>query len=133
MNEETPDRVELDTLTYEVCGGTEQFISFEDPEKDLLVGFCRLRFPNDPVRRELEDAAIVRELHVYGNEVGVGLDSETDFQHKGFGRRLLGEAERRARDAGYGKLAVISGIGVRRYYREKLGYYQDGPYVSTGL
>jgi elongator complex protein 3 len=133
MNEATPDSVELDTLTYEVCGGTEQFISVEDPEKDLLVGFCRLRFPNDPVRRELEDAAIVRELHVYGNEVGVGLDSEADFQHKGFGKRLLGEAERRARDAGYGKLAVISGIGVRQYYREKLGYYQDGPYVSTGL
>ncbi|MWG36759.1 tRNA uridine(34) 5-carboxymethylaminomethyl modification radical SAM/GNAT enzyme Elp3 [Halomarina oriensis] len=133
MNDESPESVELDTLTYEVCGGTEQFISYEDPEKDLLVGFCRLRFPNDPVRRELENAAIVRELHVYGNEVGVGLDSDDDFQHKGFGKRLLGEAERRARDAGFDKLAVISGIGVRQYYREKLGYYQDGPYVSTSL
>jgi elongator complex protein 3 len=85
------------------------------------------------VRRELEDAAVVRELHVYGNEVGVGLDAEEEFQHRGFGRRLLGEAERRARDAGFDKLAVISGIGVRQYYREKLGYYQDGPYVSTAL
>ncbi|WP_254534985.1 tRNA uridine(34) 5-carboxymethylaminomethyl modification radical SAM/GNAT enzyme Elp3 [Halomarina litorea] len=133
MNEETPDRVELDVLEYEACGGTEQFISYEDPEKDLLVGFCRLRFPGDPVRRELENGAVVRELHVYGNEVGVGLASDDDFQHRGYGTKLLREAERRARDAGYGKLSVISGIGVREYYREKLGYHQDGPYVSTYL
>ncbi|PSQ02816.1 tRNA uridine(34) 5-carboxymethylaminomethyl modification radical SAM/GNAT enzyme Elp3 [Halobacteriales archaeon QS_5_70_17] len=135
MNDDDPERVELDVLEYEAGGGTEQFVSFEDPEKDLLIGFCRLRFPDDPVRRELENAAIVRELHVYGNEVGVGLDSETDgdFQHRGYGRRLLEEAERRARAAGFDKLSVISGIGVRQYYREKLGYYQDGPYVSTRL
>jgi elongator complex protein 3 len=38
-----------------------------------------------------------------------------------------------AADAGFEKLSVISGIGVREYYREKLGYYQDGPYVSTRL
>ncbi|WP_254545196.1 tRNA uridine(34) 5-carboxymethylaminomethyl modification radical SAM/GNAT enzyme Elp3 [Halomarina pelagica] len=135
MNDETPESVELDALTYEVCGGTEHFVSFEDPDNDLLVGFCRLRFPNDPVRRELTDAAIVRELHVYGNEVGVGLEDETGsgFQHQGYGRRLLAEAERLAADAGYGKLSVISGIGVREYYREKLGYFQDGPYVSKRL
>jgi elongator complex protein 3 len=141
MNDEDPEHVELDTLTYEAGGGTEQFISYEDFEKDLLVGFCRLRFPSEdraasddgPVRRELEDAALVRELHVYGNEVGVGDDSDGNFQHEGYGRKLLAEAERRAREAGYSKLAVISGIGVREYYREKLGYVQDGPYVSKRL
>jgi elongator complex protein 3 len=141
MNDEDPEHVELDTLTYEAGGGTEQFISYEDFDKDLLVGFCRLRFPSEdraasddgPVRRELEDAALVRELHVYGNEVGVGRESDGNFQHEGYGRKLLAEAERRAREAGYSKLAVISGIGVREYYREKLGYVQDGPYVSKQL
>jgi elongator complex protein 3 len=134
MNDEDPEHVELDTMTYRAGGGTEHFISYEDFEKDLLVGFCRLRFPNDPVRRELENAAIVRELHVYGNQVGVGQQSETgDVQHRGYGRKLLAEAEDRARDAGYDKLSVISGIGVREYYREKLGYHQDGPYVSKRL
>ncbi len=59
-------------MTYEVAGGTEHFISFEDPVEDLLVGFCRLRFPGNPVRRELQDAALVRELHVYGSAVGSG-------------------------------------------------------------
>jgi elongator complex protein 3 len=134
MNDEDPEEVTMDTLTYEAAGGTEQFISVEDFEKDLLVGFCRLRFPGDPVRRELENAALVRELHVYGSEVGLG-DAGTDatHQHRGYGKRLLAEAERRARDAGYEKLSVISGIGVREYYREKLGYYQDGPYVSKNL
>jgi elongator complex protein 3 len=134
MNDEDPEDVTLDTLTYEAGGGTEHFISFEDREKGLLVGFCRLRFPNDPVRRELENAALVRELHVYGSQVGVGQESAADQQqHRGYGRRLLAEAERRAVDAGYDKLSVLSGIGVREYYREKLDYFQDGPYVSKRL
>ena len=134
MNDEDPEEVTLDTREYEAGGGTEHFISFEDRERDLLVGFCRLRFPNDSVRRELENAAIVRELHVYGSQVGVGQQGDEDQQqHRGYGRRLLAEAERRAADAGFDKLSVLSGIGVRQYYREKLDSYQDGPYVSKRL
>ncbi|PSP37552.1 tRNA uridine(34) 5-carboxymethylaminomethyl modification radical SAM/GNAT enzyme Elp3 [Halobacteriales archaeon QH_7_65_31] len=134
MNDETPEDIELRVQTYEASGGTEHFISIEDFEQDLLVGFCRLRFPNDPVRRELSRSAIVRELHVYGSEVGVGQsESDDTHQHRGYGRELLAHAERLAREAGYEKLSVISGIGVRQYYREKLDYYQDGPYVSTRL
>jgi len=134
MNDEDPERIEKDVLTYEAAGGTEHFVSFEDPDKDLLVGFCRLRFPNDPVRRELENAALVRELHVYGSQVGLGSASEDDqHQHRGYGRRLLETAEELAADAGFDKLAVISGIGVRQYYRDKLDYKQDGPYVSKRL
>ncbi|MEF8784673.1 MAG: tRNA uridine(34) 5-carboxymethylaminomethyl modification radical SAM/GNAT enzyme Elp3 [Haloarculaceae archaeon] len=137
-NDETPENVTLDMTEYEVSGGTEHFISFEDREKDLLVGFCRLRFPNEPVRHELDGAAIVRELHVYGSQVGVGSSEAASAgveqrQHQGYGRQLLAEAERLAADAGFDKLAVLSGIGVRQYYREKLGYKQDGPYVSKRL
>jgi len=149
MNDEEPDEVTLDTLAYDAGGGTEHFLSFEDREKGLLVGFCRLRFPSDPVRRELENAALVRELHVYGSQVGVGSEPRRgqerasgeapragtgdQQQHRGYGRRLLAAAERLAADAGYDKLSVLSGIGVRQYYREKLDYYQDGPYVSKRL
>jgi len=142
-NDATPGELDLRVETYEVAAGTEHFVSVEDFERDLLVGFCRLRFPAAPVGRELADAALVRELHVYGSEIGVGEagdgsggpadDGVGRHQHRGHGRRLLGEAERLARDAGYEKLAVLSGIGVRRYYREKLDYVQDGPYVSTRL
>jgi elongator complex protein 3 len=134
MNDAEPETIERDITTYEAGGGTEHFIAFEDFEQDLLVGFCRLRFPNGPVRRELENAAIVRELHVYGSQVGVGEAGAGDQQqHRGYGRRLLETAERLATEAGYDKLAVISGIGVREYYREKLAYRQDGPYVSKRL
>ncbi|EJN58894.1 tRNA uridine(34) 5-carboxymethylaminomethyl modification radical SAM/GNAT enzyme Elp3 [Halogranum rubrum] len=146
MNEEDPseENIELDVMTYESGGGLEHFISFEDTEKDLLVGFCRLRFPSyshaapgpvqegDTVRRELKDAALVRELHVYGSEAGIGT-ADGDWQHKGYGKKLLRKAEDLAADAGFEKVSVISGIGVRQYYRDKLGYHQDGPYVSKRL
>ncbi len=130
-----PDGVTLDVDTYEVAGGTEHFISVEDREQDLLVGFCRLRFPGQVVRKELREAAVVRELHVYGSEVGVGDvgEAEGSHQHRGHGQRLIERAEAIAAKAGYGKLAVLSGIGARQYYREKLGYIQDGPYVSKRL
>ncbi|WP_227374227.1 tRNA uridine(34) 5-carboxymethylaminomethyl modification radical SAM/GNAT enzyme Elp3 [Haladaptatus halobius] len=131
MNDRDPESVELDVLTYDAAGGAEHFISFEDPDNDLLVGFCRLRFPGDPVRRELDNAALLRELHVYGSEVSVGSASEDDqHQHRGYGRHLMERAEEIAADAGYDKVSVISGIGAREYYRNKLGYHQDGPYVS---
>jgi len=141
-NDGEPQSLDMDVLEYDVAGGHEHFISIEDFENDLLVGFCRLRFPNDPVRRELDNAALVRELHVYGSQVGVGGeaavpdDSELSVdqhQHKGYGRQLLAKAEELAADAGFDKLAVLSGIGVRQYYREKLEYKQDGPYVSKRL
>ncbi|QZX99453.1 tRNA uridine(34) 5-carboxymethylaminomethyl modification radical SAM/GNAT enzyme Elp3 [Halobaculum rubrum] len=150
-----PEDIESDVTTYESGGGLEHFISVEDTEQDLLVGFCRLRFPSyshaapgagpaaagDPVRRELADAALVRELHVYGSpatfdDAGRGPDAEEDdgdWQHRGYGRRLIRTAEDIAADAGFEKLSVISGIGVRGYYRDKLGYHQDGPYLSRRL
>ena len=132
MNDEEPEGVELVARQYTAGGGTEQFLSIEDRDQDLLIGFLRLRFPGSPRRSELQDAAVVRELHVYGNEVGLGEQGD-QFQHQGHGRRLLREAERRAREAGYGKLAVIAGVGAREYYRQELGYTQDGSYVSKSL
>ncbi len=132
MNEADPNEVTLDVMSYAAAGGTEHFLSFEDPDQNLLVGFLRLRFPGETRRPELDGAALVRELHVYGNETGLGEAGE-DFQHRGFGRRLVSKAEAMAADAGYDKLAVISGIGAREYYREKHDYYQDGPYVSKRL
>ncbi|WP_458187546.1 tRNA uridine(34) 5-carboxymethylaminomethyl modification radical SAM/GNAT enzyme Elp3 [Haladaptatus sp. NG-WS-4] len=131
MNDQDPESVELDVMTYEAAGGTEHFISFEDFDNDLLVGFARLRFPGDPVRRELDNAALIRELHVYGSEVSVGSESEdSQHQHRGYGRRLMEKAEELSANAGFDKVSVISGIGAREYYRNKLGYHQDGPYVS---
>ncbi len=120
---------------YEACGGTEHFLSMVVPraDRDLLIGFCRLRFPADPRREELTQAAVVRELHVYGSQATLDQDGDDSWQHQGYGKQLMHWAERIARDAGYDRLAVISGIGARQYYRRQLGYVQDGPYVVTDL
>ncbi|MBU3966775.1 MAG: tRNA uridine(34) 5-carboxymethylaminomethyl modification radical SAM/GNAT enzyme Elp3 [Euryarchaeota archaeon] len=122
--------IELTTEKYEACGGLEHFISFEDAQKDVLIGFIRLRFPKSPHRQELADAALVRELHVYGSMVAPGENANAaQWQHRGYGEELLSQAEETARCAGYGKVAVISGIGVRDYYR-KFGYNKEGPYMT---
>jgi elongator complex protein 3 len=121
-------KAEMVVREYRASGGKEHFISFEIPDYDALVGFLRLRFPKEPFIKTLEDAALIRELHVYGRAVPVG-ENGNAFQHRGFGERLLREAEEIATQS-YDKIAVISGVGVREYYR-KLGYrLRDGYMVK---
>jgi elongator complex protein 3 len=125
-----PGNIQMRSESYWACEGEEHFISFEDLEQDVLVGFIRLRYPDSPHRPELEHAALIRELHVYGPLVSVGQNArEKEWQHRGYGEELLREAEERAKAAGFAKLAVISGIGVRPYYK-RLGFERDGAYMS---
>ncbi|HDN66073.1 MAG TPA: tRNA uridine(34) 5-carboxymethylaminomethyl modification radical SAM/GNAT enzyme Elp3 [Methanosarcinales archaeon] len=127
----TPDNIELLIETYSVCGGTEHFISFEDEENSILIGFLRLRFPDSPHRVELTNAALVRELVVYGRMVSLGAESsprKDQWQHRGYGRELLTAAEGLASENGFSKIAVTSGIGVREYYRAR-GYVREGAYM----
>ncbi|WP_440945704.1 tRNA uridine(34) 5-carboxymethylaminomethyl modification radical SAM/GNAT enzyme Elp3 [Methanosarcina sp. T3] len=125
--------IELTMETYEACNGTEHFIAFEDISADVLIGFTRLRFPAAPHRQELQDSALIRELHVYGSMVPVGKGAkQKEWQHRGYGKELIEHAEMIASEAGYGKLAIISGIGAREYYR-KLGYTLDGVYMAKTL
>lgn len=128
-----PENIELVKEEYMACRGKEHFISFEDIKKDVLIGFIRLRFPFAPHRKEILDAALVRELHVYGSMVPVGESAgEAQWQHRGYGEELLAQAEEIARAAGYEKIAVTSGVGVRDYYR-KFGYGREGPYMTKKL
>eukprot|EP00761_Pharyngomonas_kirbyi_P014312 gb/GECH01014342.1/.p1 GENE.gb/GECH01014342.1/~~gb/GECH01014342.1/.p1 ORF type:complete len:988 (+),score=185.26 gb/GECH01014342.1/:1-2964(+) len=130
-----PDQVELIRRDYFANGGWETFLSYEDPEQDILIGLLRLRKCSElSFRPELKErSSIVRELHVYGSVVPLHNRDPTKFQHKGFGTLLMEEAERIAcEEHGSTKLAVISGVGTRHYYR-KLGYELDGPFVSKDL
>jgi elongator complex protein 3 len=121
----------IQVLEYAACGGTEHFISAVSD--DSLIGFARLRFPSLTYRPELENAALLRELHVYGSLVPVGKDAESEeWQHRNFGKELLVRAEEIARGAGFRNLAIMSGIGVRPYYRRQ-GYERRGPYMSKEL
>ncbi|MFP4119001.1 MAG: tRNA uridine(34) 5-carboxymethylaminomethyl modification radical SAM/GNAT enzyme Elp3 [Candidatus Woesearchaeota archaeon] len=128
-----PANASLEVIEYEASAGKEFFISFEDTDADALYGFCRLRFPSRQLRAEFTPStAIIRELHVYGSAARLGAADGSSFQHKGFGRKLLARAERIALEHGYDKMLVISGVGVRGYYR-KFGYDREGPYMAKKL
>lgn len=134
-NKVKPYEAELIRRDYCANGGWETFLSYEDPEQDILIGLLRLRKCSpDTFRPELRSGcSIVRELHVYGSVVPVHARDPTKFQHQGFGMLLMEEAERIAREEhGSSKIAVISGVGTRNYYR-KIGYELDGPYMSKTL
>jgi elongator complex protein 3 len=126
---EIKGKVELKQNDYLASGGTEYFISLEN--NDNIIGFCRLRFPSQSLRPEIaKDSALIRELHVYGAAVKIGAKGKV--QHKGFGKILLLEAEKIAKKARKRKIVIISGVGVRGYYR-KLGYEKEGPYMVKRL
>jgi len=125
------DKVEIKIEEYPASKGKEFFISAEDIKNDILVGFIRMRFPSENLRKEItKNSAIIRELHVYGTATAIG--EEGLVQHKGIGKRLLKEAEKVAKKENKNKMVIISGIGVREYYY-KLGYKKEGPYVSKKL
>jgi elongator complex protein 3 len=117
-----PDIVVKKVLEYEASGGTERFVSLE--YNDSLVGYVRIRYDEG-------DTATVRELKVFGKTVPIGTEGE-DWQHKGFGKELMLEAERSALGDGKKRMRVTSGIGVREYYKA-LGYVPEEPYMVKDL
>jgi elongator complex protein 3 len=134
----TPDLDKVKTLItrYDASEGQEIFISAEDPENSVLVGYLRLRIPSEKAHRpeiKAASSAIVRELHVYGPLVPVGSHSAKAWQHKGYGSILLSEAERiSCEDYDLKKLLVISALGTKQYYK-RFGFERDGVYVSKML
>ena len=127
-------------------GIKDYFISYESMDKVALFGFIRLRLPskdsfeknNFTINNEilsaphilfkvLKDKALIRELHVYGYNTEVGKESRAS-QHRGIGTKLLKEAEKIARRNFYSGIVVISGEGVKEYYRKK-GYKEQDTYM----
>lgn len=128
------DEVILRRRDYSASKGSEIFLSYETKAGDTILGFLRLRKVARPHRAELDGSAVVRELHIYGQAISIGISDRGDsYQHKGLGMKLLKEAERISKDdLGVDKIAIISAVGTRQYYK-KFGYRQDGPYVSKEL
>lgn len=112
-----------------------EIICFHVLIQDILVGLLRLRKCGKNVTcPELTGkCSIVRELHVYGTAVPVHGRDADKLQHQGYGTLLMEEAEMIAiREHRSTKIAVISGVGTRHYYR-KLGYELEGPYMVKYL
>lgn len=127
----SPKQIEIKALKYDASDGTEYFISSEDFKNNILIGFCRLRFPSESLRKEItKNSAIVRELHVYGQAITIG--DQGSIQHAGWGKKMLEKAEMIAKENSKNKMIIISGVGVRKYY-EKLGYKLEGPYMVKSL
>ena len=122
---------------YTTEGGEEVFLQALSDD-DRLLAFLRLSLPRGaaPVS-ELEGAAVIREVHVYGAAARLPGSAEGDDrrggpQHRGLGRRLVERAERRALRRGYRCLAVISAVGTRGYYRG-LGFTDGELYQHRAL
>jgi elongator complex protein 3 len=112
----------LDDLVYFADGADQHFLSFVTPE-DQIAGFLRLSLPGEDSQptglTDLDNSAIIREVHVYGQSLAVGTEQSGAAQHTGLGTRLLAEAEAIVRKNNYRRMAVISAVGARQYYLQR--------------
>ncbi len=130
-----PKDFKLVKRQYKASQGQEFFLSFED-KSDNLAAFLRLRLIKKNILAntmpELKKAALIREVHTYGQLVSIEKREKNVAQHIGLGKKLMQKAENIAKNKGFDKMAVISGIGVREYYK-KLGYHLEGTYMVKKL
>ncbi|MBE2268445.1 MAG: GNAT family N-acetyltransferase, partial [Anaerolinea sp.] len=111
----------LDELRYDSAWGDELFLQYITADRQI-AGFLRLSLPPrdaEPLTEELRGAAMIREVHVYGQAVDIGETATGRAQHSGLGTRLIERAVEIARERGYERLAVISAVGTRGYYRKR--------------
>lgn len=129
--------IELVVRKYFASNGLEYFLSHESHDRKTLYSLLRLRINgirNTCVYPELRDVSFVRELHTYGKIISHNdKPTASASQHKGLGKELLLEAERITQECGYKRICVISGEGVKGYYK-KLGYVETvGGYLVKQL
>jgi elongator complex protein 3 len=119
---------------FESSKAKEYFIRYETHDRKKILGFCRLRIgdPDNPFLPELYNSAIIRELHVYGKVTIVDKKSK-GVQHLGLGQKMVKTAEWIALMHGYGEMCITSGVGVRQYYKNKLGYHLEGMYMKKNI
>ena len=129
------EKIYLTREDYNASNGKEIFLSFEDKNRKNIYGLLRLRINsnNDDLLPVLKDSAIIRELHIYGQAASISKQNSL-VQHKGLGQRLVKEAEKIAKEEyKANKIAIISGVGVRNYYKEKLDYKIKDGYMIKNL
>ena len=119
----------------------ETNIEDEAEIEQKILGFLRLSLPDLKKQQkfvqeadliELKNAAMIREIHVYGQLVGLGKEAQGRAQHLGLGSKLIERAKKLAKEQGYSRLAVISAVGTREYYRER-GFADQGLYQICQL
>jgi len=129
------DKLKLFRQDYLASESKEVFLTFEDKTRSYLYSLLRLRLPKDKsssVFPVLKDAALMREVHTYGETIGFDQKTKTSPQHRSLGKELIRASEKIAKKEGFKKMAVISGIGSRNYYRI-LGYELKNTYMVKNL
>jgi elongator complex protein 3 len=145
------EKIILDRINYKASGGQEIFLQFVSKDKKKLFALLRLRIPQYPRQiglkisiksadikisaksAVLKNAAIIREVHTYGKMTEINKNDKNSPQHEGLGKKLIAEAERITKyEFGLKNIAVISGVGVRGYYR-KLGYRLKDTYMVKSI
>lgn len=124
---------------YYPAGAEEHFLSYQTPD-GKIAGYLRLSLPqpSDITRSvstampELSGAALIREVHVFGQSLAIGNEKSGAAQHIGLGTRLLEHAETISRQRGFACLAVISAVGTRGYYQAR-GFIQQQYYMVKTL
>jgi elongator complex protein 3 len=132
------ERLYLFRENYEASGGKEIFLSFENKNRMRLYSLLRLRIPsyiyspNNASIPTLRNSSIIREIHTYGQLIPIAT-KEMAAQHRGLGKKLVRKAEKiTTREFNLNKIAVISAVGTRDYYR-KLGYKLKDTYMIKKL
>jgi len=120
------EKIVLDRIDYDASGGKEIFLQYISPDRKKLFALLRLRITSI-------NSAIIREVHTYGKLAKINKKDKTSPQHIGLGKKLILEAEKIAKkEFKLNKIVVISGVGVREYYR-KLGYRLEDTYMVKYL
>ncbi len=137
-------RLKMFRQDYNASDGKEIFLSWEDEKRENIYSLLRLRIPNlrlgisnqkTPPLPVLQNSALIREIHTYGRVEQfqrINKKEKESPQHKGLGKKLLQKAEKIATESGFKKMAIISGVGVRKYY-EKFGYHLEEAYMIKKL
>ena len=124
----------LDQMSYRSSIGDEVFLQYITEDR-AIAGFLRLSLPDEPedaLVEELRGSAMIREVHVYGLALGIGSALAGRAQHVGLGSRLIDRAAEIAAARGFRRLAVISSIGTREYYRKR-GFHDGALYQFRNL
>jgi len=136
------DELELQVYTYETDLTSEHFLQFvtneQSAEPGLIAGFLRLSLPLQPgvgsrgFIPEIENSAMIREVHVYGPALAIGKEKDGAAQHVGLGTQLLDAARRISKEAGFTRISVIAATGTQGYYAAR-GFEAGELYMNGAL
>ncbi len=134
------DDLTLEDFTYHPAYAEEHFLHYRTAD-GKIAGYLRLSLPEDTPENhpsadlafeDLRNAALIREIHVYGQSLAVGAEKDGAAQHIGLGTQLIETAEKIAAAHGFQNLAVIAAIGTRQYYQSR-GFQRGRLYMVKPL